>query len=130
MRNAFSYSIQNPSHFQSSKFSINVPIVTIYYSFKEVIETLLLSSNLMALRFHNIVSKMETAYQQLNSQRRRACIQVNQQQQCKRLWDRPVCERTNNYVYTVHKQQFSRERVLEKARTQIFYLNNELRLFV
>ena len=49
---------------------------------------------------------------------RRACVQVNQQQQCEREreWDRQVSERTNKNVHTIHKQQYNRYGVLEKAR--------------
>ena len=46
---------------------------------------------------------------------RLAYVQVNQQQQCLREW----------YGQRMHKQQCSRDIVLEKARTQTFYFKND-----
>ena len=49
--------------------------------------------------------------------------QVNQQKQCVREGDRQANATTSN-VNKIHKQQCSRDIVLEKARTRTFYFNN------
>ena len=61
---------------------------------------------------------------------RRAYVQVNQQQQCDKEWDRQVSEHTNNNVYTIHKNnvvtiEFSRKRENERSTSRTF-----VRLFV
>ena len=51
-------------------------------------------------------------------------LQVNQQHQYERKGDRQVNETTISCVYIIHKQQWSSNRVLEKAKTRMFYFKN------
>ena len=55
---------------------------------------------------------------------RRACVEVNQQQHCEREWEKQVSKRTNNNVYTLHKQQCGGDKILENAVTQTFYFKD------
>ena len=50
-------------------------------------------------------------------------LQVNQQQQCVKEGNRQANAITSN-VNKIHKQQYSRYRGLDKARTSTFYFKN------